>query len=150
MIDLTSMSKNIKTNEASDDETIAKLILEQKKYMTEHKTDNLIPAVNDFKQMISKNPTLRIAMNKMIQEVPWWFKYNHPDKFTDIYIKNIDEMILLLNTVLTTKCVYSVDKCPIDAIFNWCRNTPTGDEFFSNEIINNHINNIMETCKKNN
>lgn len=120
-------------------EEIANWIILQKSKLNYDANKEIHPILIEFKNMIKSNPTFETALNKMIKEVTWWFKYSHPTKCNDAYIKNSEEMFSLMNLVIKANCN---TENYINVLLYWCKNTPTGDEFFKNGIIKKHIDMI--------
>ena len=100
----------------------------------------LHPVIEEFHDLIERDPIVRMYLSEMIRQVPKTRKYrkNH--------LKSIDQMLGLINEVLTQAPEYdsaAMVGVPINAILDWCMGTPAGFAAFRNDAINAMIKKIL-------
>ena len=64
----------------------------------------LSPVMQEFRNLIyCKDPVVRMYFTRMIDQVPGFYKENYPDS----YLRSIDEMLVLIDAILTTAPEYN-------------------------------------------
>ncbi|MDN3610419.1 phosphatidylserine decarboxylase family protein [Vibrio ostreicida] len=108
--------------------------------------EHLSPVMQEFRNLIDNNSTLRMGLTKMIDQVPGYYK--DPDA-QGFYLRSIDEMILLVDHIITsTAPEYNETDLvgfPINSILNWTMGVPAGGEVFRNPDLNSMFEKVLNT-----
>jgi phosphatidylserine decarboxylase len=97
----------------------------------------LHPVIRKFQKLIDDDPVVRMYMTQMIQQIPGKYSEHHP--------KNLKELLLQLNAVLTVAPPYiapghgeesALVGTPFSAILIWTMGTPAGFAAYRNGRIN--------------
>ncbi len=101
----------------------------------------LSPVMVEFQDLIDNDSIIRMNFMKMIDQVPSYYKETGPDgKYLHgYYLQSIEEMIILINHILTTAPEYNDTELvgfPINTILNWTMGVPAGGAAFRNEKVN--------------
>ena len=110
----------------------------------------LHPVIKEFQDLIENNPLIRMALNKMIEQVPEWYSDFHSSEYHNTYLKDVGQMLCLINDVLDSAPEFNQTAlvgCPINAILDWCMFTPAGCSVFANKEINGLLRKILQTWK---
>lgn len=108
----------------------------------------LLPVMKKFKQLIADDPVIRMYFTKMIDQVPGYYKENPGAGHN---LKSIDEMLTLINKVLTRTPVYNdtgLVGFPINAILDWAMGVPAGFAVFRLDKINAMFREVLDTYKQ--
>ena len=108
-------------------------------------TTTLYPVVAELKKLIDTDPEVNMFFYQMFNQVP-----NFPpfldDPMGKPQVQDYDEMLFMINEILTTAPEYS-DKglvgFPINAILNWSMATPGGFAAFLNDKVNLKFKNVL-------
>ena len=103
----------------------------------------LLPVMKEFKQSIDEDPVVRMYLNQMIEQVSSYYKH-HPEP--NIYIKDIDQMLYLINDALRMAPEYNKSDlvgCRINSILNWTMNVPAGYAVFRNKRMNEMFRKVL-------
>lgn len=116
----------------------------------EHK---LHPVMREFKDLINNDSIVRMNFKRMIDQVPGYYreKNNEGEYENGFYLKSIEEMIELINEILTTAPEYNDTELvgfPINTILNWTMGVPAGAEAFRNEKVNAMFRKILAVWTK--
>lgn len=99
--------------------------------------ETLNPVIREFQKLIDDDPIVRMYMTQMIQQIPAKYNEHHP--------KNLPELLLQLNAVLTVAPPYispghgedsALVGTPFSAILIWTMGTPAGFAAYRNARIN--------------
>jgi len=107
-------------------------------------TVELKPVMKEFKVLIDSDPTVRMYLTQMIDQVPVYYKHNPQP---NIYINSIEQMLYLINNAIDKAPVYNESDLvgfPINAILNWTMGVPTGFAAFRNEKVNLIFKKILD------
>ena len=110
------------------------------------KTDKveLKPVIEELKVLIDSDPTVRMYLTQMIDQVPVYYKHNPQP---NIYINSIEQMLYLINNAIDKAPEYNETDLvgfPINAIFNWAMGVPAGFAVFRNEKVNSIFKKILD------
>ncbi|KAE8349425.1 Phophatidylserine decarboxylase-domain-containing protein [Aspergillus coremiiformis] len=102
--------------------------------------------ITDFRDLVKSDPGLEELSKKMFEEIPRF--ENDPTKFYNV--RSFDEALMIFNiilfqspSVMTLNSGLSGITVPFNAVLNWPANTPSGNEFFLNEGVNEKIKDIV-------
>jgi phosphatidylserine decarboxylase len=98
------------------------------------------PVIQEFADLIEKDPIVRLYFTSMISEVPKSSKYRVR------HLNSIEEMLSLINAVLTYAPEFEDSAyvgCPLDAILDWCMGTPAGFAAFRHPAVNAMLKKII-------
>lgn len=127
-------------------------VIERKTPLEEKALD---PVLQDFKDFIDGNSSIRMLATLMFQEVPVTPPYNqnpqlHPQ------IRTYDEMFECLNVIIGEGPPWYMPEnavamdfigCPISAILTWPMGTTSGYGFFLNPSVNAHWKTVLDKWK---
>lgn len=103
------------------------------------------PVIGEFRELIAHDPVVRMYLTEMIEQIP-------PNPFYDDYrLQNIEEMLELLNMVLTIAPDYNdtlLVGTPFSAILIWTMGTPAGFAAYRNEKINAMFKKLLGQWQK--
>ena len=91
------------------------------------------PAIQEFSDLIERDPIVRMYFTSMINEVPKTSKYRVR------HLDSVEQMLSLMNAVLTYAPEFEDSAyvgCPLDAILDWCMGTPAGFAAFRHPTVN--------------
>jgi phosphatidylserine decarboxylase len=83
----------------------------------------LHPVIEEFKELIDRDPVIRMYLNEMIAQVPRGRDYRKR------HLQSVQQMLRLMNEVLTMAPEFSEDAMvvlPLGAILDWTMATPAG------------------------
>ncbi|KAE8317740.1 Phophatidylserine decarboxylase-domain-containing protein [Aspergillus transmontanensis] len=110
----------------------------------------LDPLIQEFRQLIESNETLKNLADNMLQEVPPTPTYDFDPSGQFARINNIDDMLKCLNAVLYRAPHWNDDAhkagligVPFNAILNWPMATPSGYDFFRYDNVNRCLEKIL-------
>ncbi len=135
----------------ADHKQLANWMTQQKQKLQSSNQSSLHPVIADFKEAIRTDPIMRMALTEMIYQVPKWHKDHQIEGCDNAYLESIDQMLEMINQVLTEAPKYNNTElvgCPINAILDWCMCTPAGGEAFRNKNVNIHFQNILNVWGK--
>lgn len=122
------------------DQWMAKLTEE-----TKSATEPLLPVIQEFKEIIEKDPQLYMLFNQMFDQVPHNQSFS-TDPTGKPQIKNYRQMLRVMNRILITAPEFNKTGLvgfPINAIINWPMGTPAGTSVFLNEKVNRQLKKIL-------
>ncbi len=113
----------------------------------------LHPVMQEFQYLINNDAIVRMNFTKMIDQVPAYYREQGEDgKYLHgFYLASIEEMILLINHILTTAPEYNDTDLvgfPINTILNWTMGVPAGAAAFRNEKVNEMFRKILAEWTK--
>lgn len=99
----------------------------------------LHPAIAEFKELIDRDPVVRMYVNEMIAQVPTAKPYR------DRHVESADELLRLVNEVLTMAPEFGQETVtlPLNAILDWTMGTPAGFAAYRHPQINAAIKRIL-------
>ena len=107
----------------------------------------LHPVMVEFKDLIDNDSIIRMNFTNMIDQVPAYYKEKKDGEYVHgYYLQSIDEMILLINAILTTAPEYNDTELvgfPINTILNWTMGVPAGAAAFRNDKVNDMFRKIL-------
>lgn len=98
------------------------------------------PAVEQFHQLVTSDPTLRMHATRMIEQVPSSKPYKQR------HLRSFEQMLSLVNAVLTTAPEFSEGSMvttPMAAILDWTMGTPAGFAFYRDPRVNEGLKDIL-------
>jgi phosphatidylserine decarboxylase len=104
----------------------------------------LHPVILEFKELIERDPVVRLDMTSMIDQIPARYRHHHP--------KNVDELLAELNAVLTVAPAYvppghgeetALVGTPFSAILIWTMGTDAGFAAYRNPKINEMFRKLL-------
>lgn len=98
------------------------------------------PVIQEFAELIDRDPIVRLYFSSMISEVPKASKYRVR------HLNSIEEMLNLMNAVLTYAPEFEDSAyvgCPLDAILDWCMGTSAGFAAFRHPTVNAMLKKII-------
>ncbi|KAF9890610.1 hypothetical protein FE257_005741 [Aspergillus nanangensis] len=107
---------------------------------------SLDPVVQEFKDLIEGDSTLRMLAGSMFHEVPY-----HDDPVGNPQVREPDTMFKMINHLLTEAPRWSDQAydaghvgLPLNTIFNWPMATPSGHAFFLHPKVNVQLKKILK------
>jgi len=103
----------------------------------------LHPVMQEFQNLIDNDSLVRMNFKKMIDQVPAYYREKGTPGF---YLESTEEMISLINHILTTSPEYNDTELvgfPINTILNWTMGVPAGAAAFRNERVNNMFRKVL-------
>lgn len=100
----------------------------------------LHPVIAEFKELIDRDPVVRMYLNEMIAQVPRGRDYRKR------HLQSVQQMLRLINEVLTMAPEYSEDAMvvlPLGAILDWTMGTPAGFAAYRDRRINEMIRKVL-------
>ncbi|MCH6471542.1 phosphatidylserine decarboxylase family protein [Sinomonas terrae] len=98
------------------------------------------PAVQQFHQLVTSDPTLRMYATNMIEQVPSSKPYQQR------HLHSFEQMLSLVNAVLTTAPEFSEGSMittPMAGILDWTMGTPAGFAFYRDPRVNEGLKDIL-------
>ncbi|QHI37797.1 Phosphatidylserine decarboxylase proenzyme [Kordia antarctica] len=126
----------------------AALWLAKTKKEAKKKKRKLDPSVRKFKNLIETDPIINMYFTQMFQQQP---TFAPPAGSGDVKIENYQEMLLIMNHVLTTAPEYNTTGMvgfPINAILDFPMITPAGLAAFADEKVNKALKRILKKWNK--
>ena len=102
---------------------------------------NLHPAVEEFRELISGDPIVRLLITQMVEQVP------HTKPYTRRHLEGVDHMLLLIDEVIRRAPEYNESGfvgVPLHAVIDWCMATPAGFAAFRNDAVNAAFRRILK------
>lgn len=108
----------------------------------------LHPVMQEFQDLIDNDSIIRMNFTKMIDQVPGYYREKGTDgKYLHgFYLESIEEMIHLINHILTTAPEYNDTDLvgfPINTILNWTMGVPAGAAAFRNQKVNDMFRKVL-------
>jgi phosphatidylserine decarboxylase len=100
----------------------------------------LHPVLREFRELIDRDPVVRMYLGQMIEQVP------HTKKYSKRHLESIDQLLRLINTVIGRAPEYNetgLVGIPLNAVLDWCMGTPAGFAAFRHEAINGMFRKIL-------
>jgi phosphatidylserine decarboxylase len=100
----------------------------------------LHPVIAEFKELIDRDPVIRMYLNEMISQVPRGRQYRNR------HLQSVQQMLRLINEVLTMAPEYSADAMvmlPLGAILDWTMGTPAGFAAYRDRRVNEMLKKIL-------
>ena len=94
--------------------------------------NEMLPVMREFQELIDADPVVRMAMSRMISQIPL-------GKYPNYHPKDTAELLSWLNAVLTTAPYFAdnmVVGTPLSALLMWTMGVPAGFEAYRNAKIN--------------
>ncbi|MBV8884274.1 MAG: phosphatidylserine decarboxylase family protein [Chroococcidiopsidaceae cyanobacterium CP_BM_RX_35] len=126
----------------SNPETLASWVNDLSQEVAEQKAP-LHPVLEEFKTLIEHDPEIYVLISAMITQVPHKYRQN---PVGGLQIENYDQMLLLINAVLTRAPEFSESELvilPLTAILDWSMGTSAGFAAFLNPKINAMFEKIL-------
>ncbi|CAA7196066.1 phosphatidylserine decarboxylase family protein [Chryseobacterium potabilaquae] len=119
--------------------------IEKKVNQVKHSNLPLSPAISDLRDAIYNDPILFMGFTSMYDQIPQG--YNEP-------VKNFETMLLIMNQILQeAPCYSNIENTiglvgfPINAILDWAMGTQGGYLTFTNTLVNEKLNAILNEWK---
>jgi phosphatidylserine decarboxylase len=101
----------------------------------------LHPVVEEFQELIDRDPVVRMYMHQMIAQVP------SAKPYSKRHLESVEQMLRLINEVLTMAPEFgpqsSMVATPLGAILDWTMGTPAGFAAFRDPRINAMLKKIL-------
>jgi phosphatidylserine decarboxylase len=100
----------------------------------------LHPVIAEFKELIDRDPVVRMYLNQMISQVPRGRDYRQR------HLQSVPQLLRLINEVLTMAPEFSSDAMvmlPLGAILDWTMGTPAGFAAYRDRRINAILGKIL-------
>ncbi len=107
----------------------------------------LHPVIEDFQNLIERDPEIFMLFNQMFEEVPKKPPYNK-DPTGKPQVRDYRHMLQLLNTIMTHAPEFDrtcLVGCPVNTIFDWSMGTAAGFAAFLNERVNAQLKEVLNT-----
>jgi len=91
------------------------------------------PVMREFRDLIDRNPVVRMLLTQMIEQVP------HSKPYTKRHLESVDQMLSLIDEVIGQAPEYNetgLVGCPLNAVIDWCMGTPAGFAAFRHDAVN--------------
>jgi phosphatidylserine decarboxylase len=101
----------------------------------------LHPVIAEFRDLIDRDPLVRMYLTEMIAQVP------ESKPYREHHVKSVEQMLCLINEVLTTAPSYDetiLVGTPLNAILDWSMGTPAGFAAFRDDKINAMLRKILD------
>ncbi len=105
----------------------------------------LIGVIQEFKELIEKDPQLYMLFSQMFEQVPDNVLFDK-DPIGNPQIKNYRQMLQVLNRIMTMAPEFNKTGLvgfPINAILDWPMGTPAGTSAFLNDKVNRQLKKIL-------
>ena len=107
------------------------------------KTDGamLEPVIEEFRELIERDPVVRMYVTQMIEQVP------HAKRYSKRHLESVDQMLLLINEVIGRAPEYNETALvgvPLNAVLDWCMGTPAGFAAFRHAPINAMLRKVLK------
>jgi phosphatidylserine decarboxylase len=99
------------------------------------------PVVAESRDLIDRDPIVRMLVTQMIEQVP------HTRKYRKRHLESVEQMLLVINEVIGRAPEYDetgLVACPLNAALDWCMGTTAGFAAFRHEPINAMFRKILE------
>jgi len=96
--------------------------------------------VQELKDLLDRDPIIRMYFARMIREVP------RTKQYREHHLASVEQLLRLLNAVVTTAPEYdetAMVGCPMAAIFDWAAGTPAGFAAFREPRVNDVLRRIL-------
>lgn len=106
----------------------------------------LHPVVQEFKDLIERDPQIYMLFNQMFEQVPRKAQFKK-DPAGGPQVKDYRLMLRLINSIMTTAPEYNQSGLvgfPINAILDWPMGTPGGFAAFLNDKVNAQFKKILD------
>lgn len=103
------------------------------------------PVIAEFKDLIERDPVVRMYMTEMIAQVPTSREYS------EHHLESVDQLLCLINEVLTEAPSYDetiLVGTPLNAILDWSMGTPAGLAAFRDDRVNAMLRKILEVWRQ--
>lgn len=99
----------------------------------------LHPVIVEFRELLDREPLLRMYAERMIAEVP------SSKPYRTRHLTSVDQLLRLINEVLTVAPEYGEQPVvlPLNAILDWTMGTPSGFAFYRDPKVNAMIEKIL-------
>lgn len=136
---------------------VGKWLPSDQQHLNEWKTDliedtaalkgkvELLPVIQEFKDLIENDPELYMLFNEMFDQVPRKPPYDK-DPTGKPQVRNYEHMLQLLNIIMTRAPEFNETGMvgfPINAILDWPMGTPAGNSAFLNQKVNRQLKKIL-------
>lgn len=99
----------------------------------------LHPVVEEFRELIASDPVLRMAVTRMVDQVP-------RRDYHDRHVESVDQLVVLIDEVLTVAPQYgesTMVMLPLAAILDWTMATPAGYAVYRDERVNRWLARLL-------
>jgi phosphatidylserine decarboxylase len=93
----------------------------------------LHPAVEGLRDLIDRDPIVRMLVTQMVEQVP------HSKKYRKRHIRSVDQLLRLIDEVIGRAPEYNetgMVGVPLNAVLDWCMGTPAGFAAFRLDSVN--------------
>jgi phosphatidylserine decarboxylase len=100
----------------------------------------LHPVLQEFQELIDRDPVVRMYLNQMIEQVPSTKPYDQR------HLESVEQMLRVINELLTMAPEFgesSMVATPLNAILDWPMGTPAGFAAFRHPRINASLKKIL-------
>ncbi len=100
----------------------------------------LHPVIEEFRELIARDPVVRMYLHQMIEQVP------HAKKYNKRHLEDVNQMLLMVDEVIGRAPEYNetgLVGCPLNGVIDWCMGTPAGFAAFRNEAINGMFRKVL-------
>jgi phosphatidylserine decarboxylase len=99
----------------------------------------LHPVLVEFRELLDREPVLRMYVERMIAEVP------RTKKYQERHLESVDQLLRLINEVLTMALEFGDQAVtlPLNAILDWTMGTPSGFAAYRDPRINVMVKKIL-------
>jgi phosphatidylserine decarboxylase len=104
----------------------------------------LHPAVEGFRDLIDRDPIVRMLVTQMIEQVP------HTRRYRQRHLQSVGQMLLLIDEVIGRAPEYNetgLVGCPLNAVLDWCMGTTAGFAAFRHPPINAMFRKILRAWR---
>jgi phosphatidylserine decarboxylase len=99
----------------------------------------LHPVINEFRDLIDRDPVVRMYVHQMVAQVPATKPYRQR------HVESVEQLLLLMNEVLTMAPEFGSEMValPLNAILDWTMGTPAGFSAYRDRRINAMVKKIL-------
>ena len=98
------------------------------------------PVMGEFRDLIDRDPVVRMLLTQMIEQVP------HSKPYTKRHLESLDQLLFLIDEVIGRAPEYSETALvgvPLNAVIDWCMGTPAGFAAFRLDAVNAMFKKIL-------
>jgi phosphatidylserine decarboxylase len=99
------------------------------------------PVVVEFRELIDRDPVVRLDLTEMIEQVP------RNSAYRKRHLKSVDQLLLMIDEVLTTAPEFGdggMVTTPLTAILDWTMVTPAGFAAYRDPRINSMFQKVLQ------
>ncbi len=100
------------------------------------------PVMNEFRELIDRDPVIRLELSQMIAQQP-----HSKKRYRQRHVQSLDQLLMLIDEVIGRAPEYNetgLVGVPLNAVLDWCMGTPAGFAAFRHDKLNAMIRKILQ------